>query len=187
MPPSWLIDALGVVHLDPSQNHQGPFQGASPGLLQLRTTMPTPRGNLLRILEVDEKRALIVQQQIYGPQGELLASADSSNFQLDPMSSATLPHTIKVKLPPAGLSFDFEVNSYTINQPTSDPETLWKLPQIPEHRYLDLANPNDMRGITLLGSTSPDFYDRQQVVAQPPSVTQPRMTWRERFGLRTLR
>jgi len=187
MPPSWLIDALGVVHLDPAQSHQGPFKGASPGLLQIRTAMPTPRGNLLRILEIDEQRALIVQQQIFGPQDELLASADSSNFKLDPASGATLPHSIKVKLPPAGLAFDFEVDRYTINQPVDDPERMWTVPDIPEHRYLNLANPNDMRGITLLGSTSPDFYDRQQVVAQPPPITRPRVTWRERFGLPTLR
>lgn len=187
MPPSWLIDALGVVYLDPTQQHQGPYASNTPGLLQIWTQLPTPRGNLVRILEIDQRRALVVQQQIYDSQNNLLALADSTDFRVDPSSGATLPHSIKVKLPPAGLSFDFEVDSYTLNQPPADAESLWTVPEIPNHRYLNLADPNDMRGISLLGASAPDFYDRSQVVRDPAPIQPPRAAWRDRFGLRFLR
>ena len=175
MPPSWLIDALGVVHLDPQGNHEGPYASQTPGLLQLRTRIPTPHGELLRVLEIDQRRALIVQQQIFDERGNLLAIATGSNFRQHLTSRASLPHKVQVNLPAAGLSFDFQVDSYVLNQPITD-SSHWEIPEIPQHRYLDLANPHDMRGITLLGMSSPDFYQRDQVAPRP--VEAPRAAWR---------
>lgn len=179
MPPAWLIDALGVVHLDPNGKHDGPYASQSPGQLQIRTKIPTPRGELLRVLDIDQQRALIMQQQIFDPRGQLLAIANSSDFRLNSGTGVALPHTIKVNLPPAGLSFNFAVDSYTVNDPVADPDTHWAVPEIPNHRYLDLANPNDMRGVQLLGSAPPDFYDRAQVTTQPATAEEtPRAAWR---------
>jgi hypothetical protein len=179
MPPSWMIDALGVIHIDGQRDHDGPYASQTPGLLQIRTQIPTPQGDLLRVLEIDQRRALIVQQQIFDAGGHLLAIAIGSDFRQQQNSGVSLPHTIKVSLPPAGLSFDFQVDNYAVNQPVADPDRHWEVPEIPSHRYLDLANPNDMRGISLLGRSSPDFYDRAQVAPQPAtSAETPRAAWR---------
>ena len=187
MPPSWLIDALGAVHIDERGNHEGPYTSTTTGLLQIRTRIPTPRGEMLRILEIDQQRALIVQQQIFDAQDRLLAAANSADFRFDNVSEVTLPHSIKVQLPPAGLAFDFQVSSYTINQPVIDPEILWAVPDIPEHRYLNLANPEDMRGVSLLGTSSADFYDRRQMTEEPVRPPPSRVGWRDRFGFSFLR
>ena len=179
MPPSWLIDALGVVQLDSRDQHDGPYGSTTPGLLQLRTRIPTPKGEMLRVLEIDQQRALIVRQQIFDAGGRLLAIADSSDFRHDLVSQATLPHTIRVNLPPAGLEFDFKVDQYVINQPVADPDEHWAVPKIPEHRYLNLADPNDMRGVRLMGAAPSDFYDRAQVSPQPATAeSTPRAAWR---------
>ncbi len=179
MPPSWIVEALGVVTLDPGGVHEGPFQSqyGTPGLFQIRSQVPTPNGNLTRLLEIDESRALIVQQQIYDSSGRLLAVADLSNFNHDALQGVTLPRSIQIKLPPAGLAFNFEVDSYTLNQPVADPELRWAMPQLDGHQYRDLANPNDMQGINLMGRSASDVYDTRNAVREPIRPESRRTAW----------
>ncbi len=175
MPPTWIIEALGVVTLDPAGMHQVYESPTDPGLVQVWSQLETPQGQLTRILEVDWRNALIVQQQIYDPDKRLLAVADLADFTHDPLQGVTLPKSIKIKLPPAGLAFNFAVDSYTINQPVSDPMALWSMPEINGHRYRDLANPADMQGIQLMGQTL-GTYESQAVKA--PVRPEQRSAWR---------
>ena len=43
VPPDWLIEALGVIQLDPTGQHDGPFQNR-PGQLEIRSQVKTPVG-----------------------------------------------------------------------------------------------------------------------------------------------
>lgn len=177
MPPSWIVEAMGLVAIDPqAPNEIYQSQFGTEGLLQVRSPIMTPQGTLLRVLEIDWTRALIVQQQVYDTSGHLLAVADTADFYHDPLAGVTLPRSIKVKLPPAGLSFNFEVGEYTINQPVADPMTMWSMPQIPAHQYRDLANPADVQGVNLMGA-GPDFYDERFAVSEPIRPESSRSAW----------
>ena len=186
MPPSWMVEAMGVVTIDPaSVSQQSPYASTTPGLLQIRSLIPTPQGNLTRVLEVDQQRGVIVQQQIYDSTNRLLAVADLANFTHDPMSGVTLPRTIRIQLPPAGLKFNFEVDSYNVNALTDDPRALWSMPDFPGHALLDLANPEHMRGINLMGQSA-DIYNTAAAI-QTPQRPEVRAAWLQLPGLGFLR
>lgn len=159
VPPSFIVDALGIVSIDPSSvMHDQPYESSSqvPGVLEIQTRIPTPRGDLTRVFQVDQERAAILQQAVYDTSVYpplLLAVANASDFMHDPRSGVSLPRKINVTLPPAGQGFNFEVNNYTINEPVPDPDRLWAMPRLEGHQYLDLANPQDMQGIRLGGGT----------------------------------
>ena len=176
VPPSWIAEALGVVTIDPRDVIQDELQQSTPGLVHIRSQIPTPRGTLLRILEIDPQRALIVQQQIYDSSQRLLAVADASDFVYDELNGVSLPRTISVKLPPAGMAFDFDVDSYVINRPSADP-SLWSMPDFTGHQYRNLANPAEMQGMNLMGNASFDPYDNQSVVRQPQRPVTERAAW----------
>ncbi len=176
VPPSFIVDAMGLVSIDPNTvTHEEPYESSSQvaGVLEIRTVIPTPRGNLTRVFQVDQEKATILQQAVYDTNVEpplLLAVADASRFTYDNQTGVILPRTMKVKLPPAGLAFDFEVDNYTINEPISDPDSLWSMPRLDGHQYLDLANPKDMRGMQLGGigpGKKADPYDSQPQIAKP--------------------
>ena len=52
--PNRLIDTLGLVYLDPAGQHRGPVERDA-GLLEVTSQLPSPRGNLTRVLLVDAK------------------------------------------------------------------------------------------------------------------------------------
>lgn len=177
MPPSWIAEAMGIVWIDPNGFHEGPYGSSTNGLLQVRSRIPSARGDLLRVLEIDQQRALIVQQQIYDAANRLLAVADTGDFFYDALNDVSLPRSIKIKLPPANLSFDLDVGRYSINIPAADPSSVWAMPRLDGHQYRDLANPQDMQGVNLMGGND-DFYDDRSLVSEPVRPEIPRSAWR---------
>lgn len=159
VPPSFIIDALGLVTIDPSSlMHDQPYESSSkvPGVLELQTRVPTPRGNLTRVFQIDQEKAAILQQTVYDTSvypPRLLAVANASDFMHDPRVGVVLPRKIEVRLPPAQLGFDFKVDNYIVNEPNpeSDWQRLWSIPRLEGHQYLDLADPAQMQGIRLGG------------------------------------
>jgi len=192
VPPNWLIEALGVVYLDPHGLHEV-HASTKPGLVQIQSRIPSARGELLRLLEIDQQRGWVVEQHLFGADHQLLASALASDFQYDPLQSVSLPRRIQVDLPPAALSLTLEVPSYVVNQPAVDPLALFSMPQLPNHQYRDVANPSDMQGLVPFGGAStsstssapraispgitPDF-NAQRSPAATVSVPTPPTAWR---------
>ena len=175
VPPSFIIEALGLVSIDPnSLMHDQPYQSSSkvPGVIELQTRVPTPGGDLTRVFQVDQEKAAILQQAVYDTNvypPRLLAVATASDFTHDPQFGVVLPRKINVSLPPARIGFNFEVDNYTINEPVpeSDWRRLWAVPSLQGHQYLDLADPVQMQGIRL--GHGPDGSDAssQAQLAKP--------------------
>jgi hypothetical protein len=146
VPPHWLVEALGIVHLDPAHEHEGPI-AAGDGRWQLRTRFPTPRGPLTRIMEIDARYAWVLQQQLFDANGQPLASVVASGFRYDPAHAVSLPDVIRVDFPPAELSFSLETEGYVVNQPLPDTEAQarWTLPELTGHQYVDIGDPRQFR------------------------------------------
>ncbi len=62
--PNRLIDTLGLVYLDPAGQHGGPIPRES-NLLEITSRIPSPRGDLTRVLLVDAKYGWAAQQHVY--------------------------------------------------------------------------------------------------------------------------
>jgi hypothetical protein len=137
LPPTWLVEELGLIQLDTGTAYDGPH-AVAPGQVQLRYltggTQP-----LMKTIVVDDQRGHVLSQQVYDSTGTLLATARMSDYRFDSINAVSLPHQVEVELPPAGMSFSFTVEGYTVNALSADPLSLWSMPQLPTTQYVDLA------------------------------------------------
>jgi hypothetical protein len=143
VPPDWLIEALGVVQLDPTGQHEGPF-ASRPGQLEVRSSIPTPAGNLTKVTVVDDARGWVLEQHVFDAARQPLASSLAAGFQFDPVTGASLPRLVEIRLPPARMHFRLETPRHQINQLAGDPAQLWTLPQFNGVPLVDLDNPGRM-------------------------------------------
>jgi hypothetical protein len=141
--PNRLADTLGLVYLDPAGSHSGPIP-REPNLLEITSKIPSPRGDLTRILLVDAKYGWVAQQHWYDVNGQLLLSAraDRQRFYRD--EAVTMPHHIEVAMlpgQPSQMAFDLDIGSYAINRLKGDAAQLWAMPQIEGYPSVDIADP----------------------------------------------
>lgn len=139
--PGWLIEALGLIDVDSLVDVQGPFQ-RNDGFLELRTTIPGPRGNMNRVLAVDPRHGWIVQQAIYDTDTRLIAWSRSSKFRYYPERQASLPGHVEMHaVGPDGQTTRIGVtlNSHNINQLYVDPALTWQMPRPADVPRIDLS------------------------------------------------
>ncbi len=136
--PQWLVEALGLVQLDPAGRHEGPYQ-RGPGELEIRTRTPSPEGDVTKILVLHDRFGWILQQHWYDARGALLASVFTSQHQYEAALGISLPHAIEVRLPPPAQSLQIRVENYVVNQLYSDPAQLWGMPAFQGYPLIDLA------------------------------------------------
>ncbi|MDG2382186.1 MAG: hypothetical protein P8N76_10980 [Pirellulaceae bacterium] len=162
VPPNWLIEALGVVEIDPTGEHEGPFP-ARPGHLQIRSRIHTPSGELTKITVVDASRGWVVEQHLFDTANQPLASALASGFQYDASNSVSLPRNVEIRLPPADLVFTLKTERHLINQVVGDDRQLWAMPQIDGYPYVDLGNPNALQPNQAQAGVMPNPYSSQSI------------------------
>jgi hypothetical protein len=136
--PQWLVEAFGLVQLDPAGFHEGPYQRGV-GQLEIRSRVPSPEGDLTKVLVLHDRWGWIQEQHWYDPRGQLLASVFASQHQYEPAAGVSLPHVIDVRLPPPALSLRISVTTYAINQTYGDPDQWWAMPAFEGYPHVDLA------------------------------------------------
>jgi hypothetical protein len=138
--PLWLIEALGVVYLDPAGKHEGPFSEGA-GRTWIRSRIPSDQGELTKVTVVHDTYGWILEQHVYDWRGQLLASARASKHRYYPLEGVSLPDHVEIQLPPAQVSFQISVSNYLINQLYGDPVQLWSLPHADGSPLVNLADP----------------------------------------------
>jgi hypothetical protein len=139
--PDWLIEAFGVVHLDPTAaQFEGPYARGA-GQLEIRERRYSPDGEITRVLVLHDQFAWILEQHWYDARGQLIGSVFSGNHRYDANFRTSLPHRIDVRLTPPQNSFQIDVERYAINQLYSDPAQLWTMPAFDGYARYDLAAP----------------------------------------------
>jgi hypothetical protein len=136
--PDWLIEAIGLVNLDPGVEFEGPIPRQD-GSVEIRSRLDRRGTVLTRVLVIDSKYGWITEQQIIDLAGRPLAIARCSDHHFYPEAGASLPHRVQIQLPPAQLAFQLEVGKYTINQLTGDPNQLFSIPPYDGYRSVNLA------------------------------------------------
>lgn len=162
VPPQWLIEALGVVEMDPTGEHEGPY-ATRPGHLEVRSRIPTPAGHLTKITVIESTRGWIVEQHVYDATNQHLASAFASGFQYDERSGVSLPRQVEIRLPPANMAFTLKTERHLVNQIVGDDSQLWSIPKMDGYPYVDLANPAGMPAASSQELASPNPYYQQPV------------------------
>jgi hypothetical protein len=135
--PAWLIEAFGLVHLEPGGQHEGPVARGD-GMLEVRSRVGA-MGQFVRTILIDNKYGWVVQQQVTDTAGRIVAAAKAGNHRFYPEAGASLPHHVEVHIPRAQLTFAIDVSQYSVNQLAGDPAQLWGLPQMEGYNLLNLA------------------------------------------------
>ncbi len=136
--PQWLIEALGLVTLDPVGQHVGP-QILPGGQLEVRSRIPAATGDLTRVMVIDGARGWVLAQHLYDARGTLLASAVAMNHQYIPLHGVSLPRRVDVSMPAAELTLSLELPDLQVNSVVGDPQQLWTRPQYGGYPNVDLA------------------------------------------------
>lgn len=139
LPPTWLIEALGLVTLDPQGRWEGPFARGN-GRIEIRTQVDSTSGVLNKVYIVDDQRGLVLEQHVYDASGQLLATALASAHAYNEVNGVTLPRRIDIQLPPAGMAFTLEVDGYLLNTFEGAGDQLWSMPQIDNTPLVPLTN-----------------------------------------------
>ncbi len=161
--PLWLREALGVVELDPTMQHNGPTLRPD-GKLEIETFIPppipsSPRGPYRRVLVLSAGSAAIEQTLLYNDVGKLVAIAQQSGHKYYSEIDFSLPLKVNIQLQPddgPALAFTVEVEYYLVNEGASNDPSAFA--------------PPDPRGLTTKNlATGPGMA---QAAAAPPVYTQ---------------
>ena len=136
----WMPELLGLVRFSPQDRHEGPFVAAD-GRLEIRSTIDSPDGPLIRSVILHPMTGLVEEQHLFTSAGKRLASVRASRHRMDPGSGAALPRLIDVSWPESGVEFTLEVTSLVTNVPAADPGQLWQMPTYDGYQTVDLADP----------------------------------------------
>ncbi|QDV11180.1 hypothetical protein CA51_10410 [Rosistilla oblonga] len=139
--PTWLVDALGMAHIDVSQIEEGPTVRAD-GKLELKLSQPMVDGTYRRVMVIDQRQGVVTELLLYGPDGRLLANASGEDFRYFEEVQCSLPHDVQLRLTPNGgepLALKIEIGSYSVNQLLSDDPRLFAMPEDGNERPIDLT------------------------------------------------
>lgn len=129
--PTWVIDALGLVHVDPATVVAGPVR-RDDGKLEIRNTLSMPDGIYQRVCFIEASAGYVTDQFLYAPDGRLIAKSQATNHRYDDQHQCALPHLVQLDLTPASgppLAMKIEIGSYAVNQLLSGDPNLFTMPQ----------------------------------------------------------
>jgi hypothetical protein len=138
--PHWLIEALGLVQLEPGGMHEGPFT-RDDGNVEIRTRLMRPAGEMTRVLVIDRRYGWILEQHLLDATGRTVASSRTSGHTFESSAGVSLPHRIEIEMPDAQLSLTIEVTSYEINSLYGSPDQLWAMPRFEGFTPVNIAAP----------------------------------------------
>ena len=166
--PQWIIQALGLAHLDPSSQHSDPIRTAN-GDWVIRSVSRSASGTRVMLTVVD-RHGWVLQQHMETADGRRLASSVATGHRPDPATQVALPQRIEVQIPgQPRLSID--LGHCLVNPQIQPGEHLWTRPHYPGYAEVDLA---DADGIMALPEVAPP----RRMAPQPSSAGRGR-DWRD--------
>jgi hypothetical protein len=136
-PPSWLMEALGVVPLDTSRS-QLLREAADLDEVQLVSNQLLDGRPVQRVMTVNLALGQIVQHALFDQQSQLIASARMSDFRRPNGEDAStrLPHRVELNWVRAKMKLTLTMKEIDVN-PQFNSHT-WELLQDPNCRIVDL-------------------------------------------------
>ncbi len=138
--PTWISDALGLVHLDTRQVVEGPIRRTD-GRLEVRTMVPMSDGLYSRVCIIEPAAGYVTDQMLYGPDGRMIAAASGSLHRYYADQQCSLPHRVLIKLLPTEgppLELRLDIGTYVVNQLISGDPQLFAMPRDASRR-IDLS------------------------------------------------
>ncbi|MCL2709533.1 MAG: hypothetical protein FWE95_01525 [Planctomycetaceae bacterium] len=148
--PDWLIEAIGMVEFKPTDQHLGPTKMAD-GNWEIISHCQTPSGQFIKRSVIDAKVGRVMKQELYTPQRELIASAESSDWRVDRGTNIIYAKRISVQCQGMDGKLTIDLGSPTFNSPDPLPSTMFVMQTFEGYRVLDLTSPEFLhpRGIIM--------------------------------------
>jgi hypothetical protein len=140
--PAWLIEALGLVEIDPASVIEGPFADSGERI-KLRTTLASGGGQYTRLLILHKIYGWVLEQHVYDERGQLIASARNSGHEYHTIDGVSLPRRVAIEMPQSMLKLQLDVDRWSINQQPPEGAATFELPrtQLANYRFVDMADP----------------------------------------------
>lgn len=141
--PAWLIEALGLVEIDPATVIEGPHADGK-DRVRLKTTLATSGRPCTRLLILHSKYAWVLEQHVYDERQQLLASSRTSGHEFYSLDGVSLPKRIEISMPQGQMRFQLDVTRWGINQPLPEGAAQFDLPRatLSQYPFIDMADPN---------------------------------------------
>ncbi|MFT7632416.1 MAG: hypothetical protein ACI87E_003468 [Mariniblastus sp.] len=130
--PKWLVDGIGLIRFQPTDQHYPPTMSAG-GRIKLLTVRQTASGPQTRQLLLNARSGLIEQQAIYDPSQQLLAYSNSSEYKTVMHNGIpfALPQKIELFMVQPNNEFAkmvIELGSISLNQLNGAADVMWAMP-----------------------------------------------------------
>ena len=125
--PQQLVEAMGLVELDPALPHQSPLVRPD-GRLEIHTIVETAAGVNKEVTIIDQNYGWVLARHIYDSRGNILVSMTAQQHRQDPLSGLTMPKKVRIECPRSQFSMDVDLGNVEINTLSSDRGQLWSMP-----------------------------------------------------------
>ena len=139
--PAWLVEAMGLVELDPALPHQGPFPRPD-GRLEIHTIVETAAGPSKKVTIIDQDYGWVLAQHLYDQHDRLIVSLTAAEHRRDPVSGLTMPKKVSINCPRNDFQMDVDLGGVEINNLASGRQELWEIPQYRGSPAIDLGSPS---------------------------------------------
>ena len=148
--PDWLIAALGIVEFKPTDQHFGPTR-LNDGNWEIVSHCQTPSGQFIRRTVIDHKIGWVMQQELYTPQSELVASAQITDARFDRATGIYYAKRVEVQCQGMTGKMTIDLGSPSFNRSEPFAETMFALPVYEGYRAVDLTGPEVLqhRGVVM--------------------------------------
>lgn len=138
--PDWIMEALGVVEIDPEKPMtMQPGPAGSKHTVLLVADCVSPQGLKVRkVTVVDLCQGVVREQALYDTHGQLIARAVLANYVSDQKSQALIATKIDLEWPQAKLGLTMRLSEIEVNPPRISPQT-WTTPNIPDNPIVDMT------------------------------------------------
>jgi len=141
--PVRIVEALGLVHVDPVSIVRGPTR-VNQDLLEVQQTVPSSAGDMTRVLRIHARYGWIAEQYLYDGKGQLVLSAKTDQHRFYAEDGVTLPHHLEIQIAPgqpSQLAFEVDVTRFLINRLYGERVDRWTVPQMTDFPLIDIAAP----------------------------------------------
>ena len=139
--PEQIINALGLVTLDPNGRHYGPFPEGKRHV-RLYTIENVNGARQTRMLLINANTAAVEQTSVYDQNNQLVAYANALKFKSYNQHNISLPQKIEIHVVQPGQA-DFvmkvDLGSFSVNSLFGDPNQMWAMPEARNVKRVDLG------------------------------------------------
>ena len=139
--PEQIINALGLVTLDPNGRHYGPFPEGKKHV-RLYTIEEVSGARQTRMLLINANTAAVEQTSVYDQNNQLVAYANALKFKNYNQHKISLPQKIEIHVVQPGQA-DFvmkvDIGSFSVNSLFGDPNQMWAMPDARNVKRVDLG------------------------------------------------